>query len=250
MRQNWNEMAVFFTFIEEYCVVIEKNIDKKLANRISHQIWCKRCLKGKFGRGVQIRCDTGSYYRPIFLWLKKLAGKSICFRPEMKINWAHTVAFQQVKCKCQSHRGYLSSEIVFSHDTCHAAEQGNSDSKVFFVRRPQQAKLGMFCPGPEGGNTAHLSTFNGFEPHAMKTLVWMMKLRALSHVRDFAVNIGSHSFQLLTALAAGSFGFSIFGKIGQPHSSTPVSLMFFPDLEFLNNHKWGVALENWCVDRF
>ena len=95
------------------------------------------------------------------------------------------VAFQQVKCKCQSHRGNLSSEIVFSHDTCHAAEQGNSDSKVFFVRRPQQAKLGVFCPGPEGGNTAHLSTFNGrskerenfacpccsFEPHAMKTSV-------------------------------------------------------------------------------
>ena len=77
MRQNWNEMAgFFFTFIEECCVVIEKNIDKKLANRISHQIWYQRCLKGKFGRGVQIfeggpipladldrgvqiRCDTG-----------------------------------------------------------------------------------------------------------------------------------------------------------------------------------------------
>ena len=27
----------FFTFIEECCVVIEKNIDKKLANRISYQ---------------------------------------------------------------------------------------------------------------------------------------------------------------------------------------------------------------------
>ena len=27
----------FFTFIEECCVVIEKNIDKKLANRISCQ---------------------------------------------------------------------------------------------------------------------------------------------------------------------------------------------------------------------
>ena len=71
MRQNWNEMAVFFTFIEEYCVVIEKNIDKKLANRISHQIWYKRCLRGKFGRGVQIRCDTGSYDRPIFLLAQK-----------------------------------------------------------------------------------------------------------------------------------------------------------------------------------
>ena len=41
----------FFTFIEECCVVIEKNIDKKLANRISYQIWYKGCLKGKFGRG-------------------------------------------------------------------------------------------------------------------------------------------------------------------------------------------------------
>ena len=28
----------FFTLIEERCVVIEKNIDKKLANRISYQI--------------------------------------------------------------------------------------------------------------------------------------------------------------------------------------------------------------------
>ena len=56
----------FFTFIEECCVVIEKNIDRKLANRISYQIWYKGCLKRKSGRrdpnlrrGVQIRCDTG-----------------------------------------------------------------------------------------------------------------------------------------------------------------------------------------------
>ena len=74
----------FCTFIEECCVVIEKNIDRKLANRISYQIRYKRCSKGKFGRGgpnlrggsisanvymdggVQIRggfqicCDTGA----------------------------------------------------------------------------------------------------------------------------------------------------------------------------------------------
>ena len=31
---------------------------------------------------------------------------------------------------------------MFSHDTCHAAEKGNSDSQVFFVQRSQQAKLG------------------------------------------------------------------------------------------------------------
>ena len=39
--------------------MIEKNIDKKLANRISYQIRYKRCSKGKFGRGVQI-CEGGS----------------------------------------------------------------------------------------------------------------------------------------------------------------------------------------------
>ena len=47
------------TFIEECRVVIEKNIDKKLASRFSYQIWYERCLKGKFGRGVQI-CEGGS----------------------------------------------------------------------------------------------------------------------------------------------------------------------------------------------
>ena len=76
-RNDW-----FFFFIEECCVVIEKNIDKKLANRISYQIWHKRCLRGNFSRGgpnlrrggsispsgfglggpnpreVQFRCDT------------------------------------------------------------------------------------------------------------------------------------------------------------------------------------------------
>ena len=54
-----NGWLFFFTFIEECCVVIEKNIDQKLANRISYQIWYKGCLKGKFGRGVQI-CEVGS----------------------------------------------------------------------------------------------------------------------------------------------------------------------------------------------
>ena len=41
----------FFTFTEECCVVIEKNIGKKLPNRIIDQAWYKRCLKGTFGRG-------------------------------------------------------------------------------------------------------------------------------------------------------------------------------------------------------
>lgn len=49
-----NEMAVFFIFIEEGCVVIE-NINKRLLNRISYQVWYKWCLKGKFGGSKSAR---------------------------------------------------------------------------------------------------------------------------------------------------------------------------------------------------
>ena len=38
---------------------MEKNIDKKLANKISYQIWYKGCLKWNFVRVVQI-CEGGS----------------------------------------------------------------------------------------------------------------------------------------------------------------------------------------------
>ena len=51
----------FFTFIEECCIVIEKNIDKKFSNRISYQICYKRCLKGKFGRGGSKSAKGGPY---------------------------------------------------------------------------------------------------------------------------------------------------------------------------------------------
>ena len=51
---------VFF-YLYWYCVVVGKNIDKKLANRISYQIWYKGCLKGKSGRGVRI-CEGGGPY--------------------------------------------------------------------------------------------------------------------------------------------------------------------------------------------
>ena len=46
--------------------MIEKNIDKKLANRISYQIRYKRCSKGKFGRGklnLRRRSIPASGYR-------------------------------------------------------------------------------------------------------------------------------------------------------------------------------------------
>ena len=54
-RNGW----FFFIFFEECCVVIEKNIDKKLENRIRYQIWYKQCLKGKFGRGGSKSAEGG-----------------------------------------------------------------------------------------------------------------------------------------------------------------------------------------------
>ena len=56
----------------------------------------------------------------------------------------------------------------------------------------------------------------------------MMKFRSLFHFGDLVVYIRSHSFQLLTALAAGSFDFSRFGKIGLPQPKhTGVFDVFF-----------------------
>ena len=60
----------FFTFIEECCVVMEKNIGKKLPNRISDQVWYKRWLKERLvggpnlRRGGPNRCDTGILETP------------------------------------------------------------------------------------------------------------------------------------------------------------------------------------------
>ena len=47
-------MAVFFILIEEYCVIIEKHIDKKLANRIRYQIW-NDAWKESLVRGPDLR---------------------------------------------------------------------------------------------------------------------------------------------------------------------------------------------------
>ena len=51
----------FFTFTEECCFVMEKNIGKKLPNRISDQVWYKRYLKGTFGRGGFKSAKGGPY---------------------------------------------------------------------------------------------------------------------------------------------------------------------------------------------
>ena len=67
----------------------------------------------------------------------------------------------------------------------------------------------------------------------MKTSVWMMKFRALFHVRDLAVYNGSHFFQLLIALAAGSLGFSRFGKLVSPNQAHGRLWCFFSILKFL-----------------
>ena len=85
----------FFTFIEECCFVIEKNIDKKLVNRISYQIWYKRCLKGKFDRGVQIRCDTGTRQNKInfIFWIWKLATPQVTWNVFLTITQGNDLVF-------------------------------------------------------------------------------------------------------------------------------------------------------------
>ena len=60
LGKEFDMWLFFFILIEECCVVIEKNIGKKLANRISYKIRYKRYLLVKFdgGGGVQI-CEGG-----------------------------------------------------------------------------------------------------------------------------------------------------------------------------------------------
>ena len=62
----------FFTFTEECCVVIEKNIGKKLPNRIIDQAWYKRCLKGTFGRGGGGGGSKAAKEGPYPLWRSKI----------------------------------------------------------------------------------------------------------------------------------------------------------------------------------
>ena len=174
--------------------------------------------------------------------------------------------FNEWKCKRQSHRGNFSSEIKFSHDTCHAAEQGNSDSQIFFVRRSQKAKWGVCCPGPEGRNTAHFLTFDGsnkerenlacpccnFELDAMQTSVWMMKFRALFFTFVTLPSIlGVFLFNCWQLWRrAPLFFFEIWKNWSAPPKHTGVSDVFFPIWKFLKHFQWGVTLENRCVDRF
>ena len=104
--------------------MIEKNIDKKLANRISYQIWYKGCLKGKFGRGVQIcegggpylqadldgggpnpladmdqgiqiRCDTGARQNKInfIFWIWKLATPQVTWNVFLTITQGNDLVF-------------------------------------------------------------------------------------------------------------------------------------------------------------
>ena len=159
--------------------------------------------------------------------------------------------------------GNLSGEIVFSHDTCYAAEQGNSNCQVFFVRRSQQAKLGVCCSGPEGRNTAHFLALDdrikerenlacpccSFELHAMKTSLWMMEIHSFSRAWLCRLN-WEQLFSIVVSFGGGLLWFFEIWRHWTAHPSTSASSMFFPDFESLKNHKWGVASENSGVDRF
>ena len=72
----------FFTYIEEWCIVMEKNIGEKLATRISYQIRYKRCLKGMFCWGVQI-CQ--GLYPPAYL--DRGGGSKFAVTPGIQSIW-------------------------------------------------------------------------------------------------------------------------------------------------------------------
>ena len=57
-RKGW--FLFFYLYWGNVVLWLKRTSTKKLANRISYQIWYKGCLKGKFGRGVQI-CEGGPY---------------------------------------------------------------------------------------------------------------------------------------------------------------------------------------------
>ena len=50
----------FYLYWGNVVMWLKRTSTKNLANRISYRIWYKGYLKDKFGREVQIRCDTGS----------------------------------------------------------------------------------------------------------------------------------------------------------------------------------------------
>ena len=56
-RNGWG--FFFYLYWGNVVLWLKRTSTKKLANRISYQIWYKGCLKGKFGRGVQT-CEGGS----------------------------------------------------------------------------------------------------------------------------------------------------------------------------------------------
>ena len=102
-RNGW---VFFFTFIEECCVVIEKNIDKKLANKISYQIWYKRCLKGKLGRGsksakgihIRKRISTGGSKSAVTPDLKVSRSWHFDFTPDLK-NCDNVDVLAGIRCR-------------------------------------------------------------------------------------------------------------------------------------------------------
>ena len=68
LEQNGCSCFFFYLYWGNVVLWLKRTSTKKLANIISYQIWYKRCLKGKFGRGgggpnlrrgVQI-CEGGS----------------------------------------------------------------------------------------------------------------------------------------------------------------------------------------------
>ena len=92
----------FFTFIEGMlCCDWKEHRKKKLANRISNQIWYKGCLKGKFGRGSKSAKGPNPLWQahPKSTWLVRDCPSEFCLRsdleqkPYLRPPYTHNVQF-------------------------------------------------------------------------------------------------------------------------------------------------------------
>ena len=159
-------MAVVFFYLYWGNVVLwlKRTSTKKLANRISYQIWHKGCLKGNFGRGVQIceggsisasgfgpgvqiRCDTVTevalimlIYSILFLHGFKVTKDHICSnQPSFDFPWSNNQAVQlRFKSRSESSIQNNKEDSNFLYDLWWSSELRCSLRQRFFFPKGRE----------------------------------------------------------------------------------------------------------------
>ena len=149
-------MAVVFFYLYWGNVVLWLKITstKKLANRISYQIWHKGCLKGNFGRGgpnlrrgVHIRCDTVTevalimlIYSILFLHGFKVTKDHICSnQPSFDFPWSNNQAVQlRFKSRSESSIQNNKEDSNFLYDLWWSSELRCSLRQRFFFPKGRE----------------------------------------------------------------------------------------------------------------